>query len=100
MPTPGLSADEHDRGRHEPAAEHPVELRHSGRDALRLLGDDVDEPQRRPGRAAGFAPRRGTDSASIVPNSPQPGQRPSQRPDDVPHSVHTCWTAAGFAMGK
>ena len=50
--------------------------------------------------AAGFAPRTGTDPASIVPNSPQPGQRPSQRPDDVPHSVHTCWTAAGFAMGK
>ena len=50
--------------------------------------------------AAGLVPRTGTDSASIVPNSPQPGQRPSQRPDDVPHSVHTCWREAAFAMGS
>ena len=97
----GLAADEHDRRGHEPAAEHAVELRHAGGDALRLLGDDVDEPQRRPRPGRRSARRAaGTASASIVPNSPQPGQRPSQRPDDVPHSVHTCWTAAGFAMGR
>ena len=27
----------------------------------------------------------------------EPGHRPSQRPDVVPHSVHECWTAAAFA---
>ena len=96
-----LAADEHDRRRHEPAAEHAVELRHT-------RSRCAPTPRRRRRRAAAArgtaqpacAPRTGTDSASIVPNSPQPGQRPSQRPDDVPHSVHTCWTAAGFAMGQ
>ena len=47
---------------------------------------------------AGEAPRGAGASAIIVPNSPQPGHFPSQRPDEVPHSVHTCWTAAGFAI--
>jgi hypothetical protein len=28
----------------------------------------------------------GSASATMVPNSAQPGQRPSQRPDDVPHT--------------
>jgi 1-deoxyxylulose-5-phosphate synthase len=32
-----------------------------------------------------------------VPNAPQPGQRPSQRPETVPHSLQVCWIAAAFA---
>ena len=98
----GLAADEHERRRHEPAAEHAVELRHAGRDPLGLLGDDVDEAQRRHAATGAPARRRarGSASATIVPNSPQPGQRPSQRPDVVPHSVQTCWTAAAFATAS
>ena len=42
FPTPGLPADEHERGRHEPAAEHAVELWDAGRNAVGLLGLDVD----------------------------------------------------------
>ena len=96
----GLAADEHERRRDEPAAEHAVELGHAGRDPVGLLGDDVDEPERRAGprRRRCGARARGSASATIVPNSPQPGQRPSQRPDVVPHSVHACWTAAAFAI--
>jgi hypothetical protein len=47
----GLTADEHERRRDETTAEHAVELGHAGRNALGLLGDDVDEPQKRPGLA-------------------------------------------------
>ncbi len=50
-----LAADEHERGRHEPAAEHAVELRDAGRDPLRLLDLDVDEPQQRLRRRLGRA---------------------------------------------
>ena len=84
----GLAADEHERGRHEAAAEHAVELGDAGRDPRR-------PPRRRrrrgeaaavPGQAA--APRAGAASSTSVPNAPQPGHRPSQRPVDVPHSVH------------
>ena len=46
----GLAADEHERGRHEPAAEHAVELGDAGRDPGRLVGGDVDQPQQRLGR--------------------------------------------------
>ena len=53
----GLAADEHERGRDEPAAEHAVELGDAGRDPLGLLGLDVDEAEQGP-RARG-APRRG-----------------------------------------
>ena len=57
---PGLAADEHDRRRDEPAAEHTVELGNPRGDALRLLGDDVDEPQRRACRSVlCAAPRQG-----------------------------------------
>ena len=38
-----------------------------------------------------------TRSSTRVPNAPQPGQRPSHRPETVPHSLHACWTAAAFA---
>ena len=47
--------------------------------------------RRSSGRAwAGSAPRAGAASSTIVPNAPQPGQRPSHRPETVPHSVHAC----------
>ena len=95
---PGLAADEDERCGHEAAAEHPVEL-----------GTPVEmrgSPRRRRRRGAAAArrppPARRAPGASAtsVPNSPQPGHRPSQRPDEVPHSVQTCWRVAAFAMGK
>src|SRR5207244_800982 len=46
----GLAADEHERGGHETAAEHAVELGDTGRDALGFVGLDVDEAQERAGR--------------------------------------------------
>ena len=57
-----LAADEHERRRHEPAAEHAVELgrRRSG-SASASSADDVDEAKRRPrrARAAAAAAARG-----------------------------------------
>ena len=49
----GLAADEHEAGRDEPTAENTIELGHAGRDAMRLLGVDVDESRSRPGRGLG-----------------------------------------------
>ena len=46
---PRLAADEHERGRDEPAPEHPVELGNARRDALGLTCLDVDEAQQRLG---------------------------------------------------
>jgi hypothetical protein len=43
----GLAADEHERRRHDAAAEHAVELGHARRDALRFLRVDVDEAEQR-----------------------------------------------------
>ena len=37
LPDAGLPADEHERSRHEPTAQNTVELRDSGRDAIRIL---------------------------------------------------------------
>ena len=47
LPDAGLTADEHERGRHEAAAEDAIELGDPGRDPLRRLGIDVDEAQER-----------------------------------------------------
>src|SRR5439155_16468100 len=44
----GLAADQHERRWDEPAAEDAVELRHSRRDPVRLLGIDVDQAKERP----------------------------------------------------
>ncbi len=81
-----LAADEDERGGNEPAAEHAVELGDAGRDALGLLGLDVDQAQERLRGRGGRAARVNFDSSTSVPNSPQPGQRPNQRPDEYPHS--------------
>ncbi len=48
----GLAADEHERRRDEPAAEHAVELGDAGRHPLRFVGRHVDETQHGPGRGA------------------------------------------------
>jgi len=45
-----LAADEHERRGHEAAAEHAVELGDAGRDPLRILDLDVDEPEQGLGR--------------------------------------------------
>ena len=84
----GLAADEHERRRHEAAAEDPVELADPGRDPVGLLGLDLDERGAAAARPTAAAPRAGAASSTIVPNAPQPGQRPSQRPETVPHSLH------------
>src|SRR5881396_2438943 len=72
--------------------------------ATKALNKSVDLPtptstRRRSGRAVAAcgAPTR---SSTSVPNAPQPGQRPSQRPETVPHSLHVCWTAAAFATAS
>ena len=62
-----------------------------------FVQDNVSTSRRGVRRSLG-APARGGASATIVPNSPQPGQRPSQRPDEVPHSLQTWWRAAALAM--
>src|SRR5439155_22767199 len=43
----GLTADEHERGSNEPAAEYAVELIDAGRDTLGFVDRDVDEAQER-----------------------------------------------------
>ena len=75
-----LAADEHERGGHEAAAEHAVELRHAGRDPRRLLGLDVDEPQERLRRRLGRRETWPTTSSTSVPKAAQPGHFPNQRP--------------------
>ena len=51
LPMPGIAADQHRRGRHEPAAQHPVQLGDAGGAARRRLGaagetDECDTPAR------------------------------------------------------
>ena len=88
-----LAADEDERRRHEPAAEHAVELGDPGGDPRGLA-----RPARRRGEAAARAAgaccslSRACNSSTSVPKEPQPGHRPSQRPADVPHSEQTNWT--------
>ena len=74
-----LAADEHEAGRHEPAAEDAVELGNAGRDPLRLLGVDVDEAEERPGGGRRGLQRAGASSTS-EPNASQPGHLPNHRP--------------------
>ena len=94
----GLAADEHERGGHE------ARRRARGRARRRRSRSGrPPRPSRRRGAAAGALalPRRPAPAAPprpCVPNAPQPGQRPSQRPDIVPHSVQACWTAAGLVL--
>jgi hypothetical protein len=40
-----LAADEHERSRHEPATQDPIELGDAGRDPVGLLCNDIDEPE-------------------------------------------------------
>ncbi len=47
----------------------------------------------------GAPPAVNFDSSTSVPNSPHPGQRPSQRPDEYPHSGQEKTDAAALAMG-
>ena len=49
----GLAADEHERGRHEPATKDTVELGNPGGDPRCLVDLDVDEAQKRPRRSFG-----------------------------------------------
>ena len=97
-----LPADEHERGRHETAAEHPVELGHACADPRRLLDTDIGQPLRG-ARAMPPSPLRRRalpdSSSTSVPNAPHPGHLPSQRPVVVPHSEQTCWTIT-FAISR
>ena len=99
LPTPGLAADEDERRGHEPAAEHAVELRDAGGDPLRTSSASTSTSRSGVRAASRFGPPGRGASATSVPNSPQPGQRPSHRPDAVPHSLQTCRIAAGLAIG-
>ena len=77
-----LAADEHERRRHEPAAEHAVELVDTGRDPRRLLGDDVDEAKQRPrlgrlgaARRCGLLDHRPERAAARAAPEPPAGDR-------------------------
>ena len=74
-----LAADEDEARGDEPAAEDAIELGHAGRDPLRLLGVDVDEPEERLRGGLGGAATGGVSSTS-EPNALQPGHLPNQRP--------------------
>ena len=93
-----LSPDEHERGRNEPASEHAVQLGNPGGDAFRLVDRDVAERNGRAGRAVAESVAEPCSSSTSVPNAPQPGHLPSQRPDVVPQSEQVNWTVT-FATG-
>ena len=98
MPTPGSPPTSTSDAGTSP----PPSTRSSSGTPVEIRSDSsaTTSTSRSGARAAPLLPPRGTGaSATIVPNSPQPGQRPSQRPDAVPHSVQTCWIAAALAMG-
>ena len=74
LPDARLAADEHERCRHEPTAEHAVELRDSGRDAIRT-------PRRAPTRCGtGFRATAATRSASASRAAPRRGCRRRRSP--------------------
>ena len=93
LPDARLAADEDERGRHEPAAEHPVELGDAGRDALGLVGGDVADRNRaaRP-RRADFGRR----AVELLDERPErAAARALSEPAArlvVPHSAHVNWT--------
>ena len=88
----GLPAHEHERGRHEPAAEDPVELGDPRRDPLRLARRDLAERNGGARRAGRSGPAGSRSSSTSVPNASQPGHFPSQRGLAVPHSEQTYLT--------
>src|SRR5437764_4460583 len=77
----GLATDEHERGRHETAAEHAVELRDTGRDARGFVGLDVDEAQKtlrvrawsHPGTRSVFLDERSERATTRTAAEPAPG---------------------------
>jgi len=83
----GLAADEHERRRHEPSAEHTVELGHARRDPFGVLRDDVDEAQGRPAGNAlapslragryGLGDHRPEFGAARAASEPAAGRRPA-----------------------
>ncbi len=85
LPDAGLTADEDERRRDEAAAEHAVELGNPGRDSLGLVDPDIREPEQRTRLPRSCSPSE--PSSARVPKLPQPGQRPSQRPVEYPHSA-------------
>ena len=83
---PGLAEEQGRRPGDQPAAEDPVELADPGRGPAR-------PPRRATSRSDVATARRGrrrARSSSSVFHSPQPGHRPLQRGDVVPHSRQTC----------
>ena len=84
---PRLTSDEDERSGNETTSQHSIELGDPGRDALGLVNGDLPEGNRResPCRRGRV---RAVELLDQVPNAAQPGQRPSQRPLVVPHSVH------------
>ena len=88
-----LAADQRDRARDEPAAEHPVELGHPGGPARRAERVDLGERHRAAQRGARSDRRRRTGGRRPaprrrVPHSPQSGQRPSHFGGLVPQASH------------
>ena len=87
---PGLAAEQHERSRHDAAAEHAIELadarRHPlGDDGVDVLDTacDVAAAERRRGPAP-IAPAGATFSSTNEFHAPQSGQRPSHFCDCAP----------------
>ncbi len=78
---PGIAADQHRRGRHQPAAQHPVQFGDAGRAARRRFGaagqaDEFDT--RLPAAALPAGPGRAAmASSTMLFHSPQVSQRPA-----------------------
>ena len=82
MPTPGSPpTSTSDAGTSPPPSTRSSSSSPVG---IRSASSASTSTSRRSGRAgaAAAAPRTGTASSTIVPNAPQPGQRPSHRPGD------------------
>ena len=90
---PGRAADQHERARHEAAAEHAVELADAGAHARHRRGLDLGERDR-PHRLARapWPPARARParcSSTNVFHSPQPGQRPCHLALSCPQAEQT-----------
>ena len=97
----GIAADQHRRGRHQPAAEHPVELgdpasRRAAAAAPRRRRAPVSStrrPRPAPRRASRPAGRAGRRPRRSLFHAPQASQRPAHFACVAPHSVQTNWAA-------
>ena len=97
-----LARQQHDRTRHQPAAEHPVEFGDAGGLGPRPSGSMLAD---RPGRAADWSGRTDRTAAPAptsisVPQAWHSGQRPTQRIAVAPHSAQRKVDAGGRVAAR